>query len=180
MQNVNQRDPVTGKPRYGEKTINRVKNVIRTYKALELGVSIAFQDTNSSKGEYSSNITDTACIVSILRSQVQQHNEQIRAQTQAFQSNQQLESDRLSKERLLAEERAKEQRLLDEQLKREQEKELAQRAQEARRRRVEEEQRALEAECESDRELMALVPIKGAEGVRMQIGRMPCCWCCRD
>jgi hypothetical protein len=37
-----EKDPVSGKPRYGVKTIIRVKNVIRTHKALELGMSYVF------------------------------------------------------------------------------------------------------------------------------------------
>jgi hypothetical protein len=76
------------------------------------------------------------------------------------------------KERILAEERTHQQRLLEEQRKRDEERELARRAEEARMRRLEEERAVVDAEFRADQELMALVPILGADGVRGQIGRM--------
>jgi hypothetical protein len=52
------------------------------------------------------------------------------------------------------------------------ERELARRAEEARMRRLEEEQAAVDAERRADRELLAMVPTLGADGVREQIDRM--------
>ena len=148
---------MTKKPRYGAKTIPRVKHVIRIYKALEQGVAAVFEDTG---------------LVSSLRSKIQQHNDTVNAKKKAIQSQEQLEAERIAKEKAAAEERANQQRLLEEQKKRNEEKELARLAEEARKRRVEEEQRALDAEKQADRELLDLVPTLGAEGVREQIGRM--------
>ncbi len=154
---------MTRKPRYGEKAMARVKNVTRIYKALEKGVSIAFEETNDG---------NTACLAVTLKTRIQQHKEQVNAKTQAIKTQRQLDAERIEHERLLAEQRANEQRLLEEQAKEREQQELATRAQEARLRRVEEEQRALDAEQEANRELLALVPVKGVEGIRMQIDRM--------
>lgn len=157
----NQRDPVTKKPRYGEKTIPRVKAAIRTYRALEKGADVLFNDSDAGP-----------CLVSVLRSQIQQHTEKLNATIRARRSQEQLETERLVKERILAEERTHQQRLLEEQRKRDEERELARRAEEARMRRLEEERAVVDAEFRADQELMALVPILGADGVRGQIGRM--------
>ena len=161
LSHSNQRDPITKKPRYGEKTLSRVKEVVRIYNALEHGVAIVFKDTESSP-----------CIVSYLRSQIHQHDEQLNVKLQAQQSKEQLEEERVAKEKSEAVERANQQRLLEEQLKREEEMELARQAEEARKRRVEEEQRALDEERAVDQELLALVPTLGVDGVHEQIGHM--------
>lgn len=161
MTKLKERDPVTKKPRYGAKTMPRIKHVIRTYKAIEQGVAIVFHDTGT-----------VPSLVSSLRSKIQQFNEELNAQIEARQSQQQLEEERVVNEKLLAKERANQQRLLEEQRKRDEERELARLAEEARRRRVEEEQCALEAERRVDRELLELVPTVGVEGVREQIARM--------
>ncbi len=52
------------------------------------------------------------------------------------------------------------------------EQELAWRAEEARMRHLEEEQAAVDAERRADQELLAMVPLLGAVGVREQIDRM--------
>jgi hypothetical protein len=52
------------------------------------------------------------------------------------------------------------------------EQELAWRAEEARMRCLEEEQAAVDAERGADRELLAMVPMLGMDGVREQIDRM--------
>ncbi|KAL7554149.1 hypothetical protein ACHAWF_018971 [Thalassiosira exigua] len=158
---LNDRDPVTKKPRYGEKTMSRVKEAVRVYKALEWGVAIVSDDADANPS-----------VITSLRLQIQQHTEQLNAREEAQQSQQQLEEERIARETLLAEQRANEQRLSEERKKREEEEELARQAEEARRHRLDEERRALEAERAADRELLASVPTLGAEGVREQIGRM--------
>eukprot|EP00578_Thalassiosira_sp_NH16_P000051 CAMPEP_0181129570 /NCGR_PEP_ID=MMETSP1071-20121207/29391_1 /TAXON_ID=35127 /ORGANISM="Thalassiosira sp., Strain NH16" /LENGTH=496 /DNA_ID=CAMNT_0023215563 /DNA_START=18 /DNA_END=1508 /DNA_ORIENTATION=- len=158
---LKERDPVTKKPRYGAKTMPRIKHVIRTYKAIEQGVAIVFHGT----------YTDPS-LVSSLRSKMQQFNEELNAQIESRKSQQQLEENRVANEKLLAEERANQQRLLEEQRRRNEERELARLAEEARQRRVEEEKCLLEAERRADRELLELVPTVGVEGVREQIARM--------
>ena len=154
---------MTKKPRYGEKTLPRVMNVIRRYKALENGVEIVFCDDAD---------TGRTCLVSSFRIQVQEHTDQVNAKIQARQSQEQLEAERIAIEKKLAEEEAEKQRLLEEQKKREEEQELARRAEEARIRRLEGEQRVLDAERQEDEELLALVPTLGVDGVREQINRM--------
>ena len=155
-----QRDPVTKKPRYGEKTKQRMKAVIRTYRALKNGLTNIFEDSTKPS------------MISLLRSQIQQHNEHINATKQARLLQEQVETERLVKERILAEEREIQQRLQEEKRKRDEERELARRAEEARVRRLEEEQAVIDAERREDSDLLALVPIIGVEGVREQIGRM--------
>lgn len=161
-----EKDPITRKPRYGEKAMIRVKQAIRAYKALECGLSGVFQDETNSES------TDQSSLVSNLRKQVQSWEEQMNEQRRVKQTQEQIELERIANEKLLAEKREKEQRLLEEQRKREEELELSRRAEEARRRRIEEEQLALAAEREADANLLSLVPTKGPEGVREQIEKM--------
>lgn len=151
---------MTKKPRFGEKTKQRLKAVIRTYRALENGMTHLFKDSTKPN------------MISLLRSQIQQHNEHLNATIQACLLQEQVEAERLIKERIFAKEHETQQRLLEENRKREEERELAQRAEEARVRRLEEEQAVIDAERRADFELLALVPILSVEGVREQIGRM--------
>ena len=132
------------------------------YKALEIGVSVAFDDKENGEANIIQRIND----------QIKQHDAQIQAKNHAIQTTQQLEAERTEQERLIAEQLAQEQRIQEELAKHKEAEELAKRAHEARLRRIEEEQRALDAEAQADRELMALVPVKGVDGVRMQIDRM--------
>ncbi len=159
LKRLAERDPITRKPRYGEKTMIRVKHVIRAYKALKLGILSVFSNEQTS-------------LVSNLRKQVQMQEEQMNKERQAIQTQEQIELERIANEKILAEKREMEQRLLEEKRKREEELELSRRAEEARRKRIEEEQLALAAEREADANLLALVPTKGPEGVREQIERM--------
>jgi hypothetical protein len=166
LQRLYERDPVTLKPRYGEKTMIRVKQAIRAYKAMEHGISGVFQDhTNSGSDNHST-------LVSNLRTQVQRQEELMNEQRRALQQQEQTELERITNEKILAEKREIEERLQAEQRKREEELDLARRAEEARRKRIEEEQLALAAERQADANLLSLVPTKGPEGVREQIDRM--------
>jgi len=167
LKRLAEKDPITRKPRYGEKTMIRVKHAIRAYKALELGLSSIFQDRTNSECS-----TEQTSLVSNLRKQIQMQEEQMNKQRQAIQTQEQIELERIANEKLLAEKREMEQRLLEETRKREEELELSRLAEEARRRRIEEEQLALAAEREADANLLSLVPTKGPEGVREQIERM--------
>ena len=156
MSRLNTKDPVTKKPRYGERAILRVKRIIRIYKALEIGLS---------------SINDSSIVQSI-ETQIKQHEEDMQAQAKAIQTKTQLEAEQLENERRMAEKRAEEQRLKEEETKRKEVERLAKQAHEAKLRRLEEEQRVIDAEAKADQELLALVPVKGVEGVRMQISRM--------
>jgi len=166
LKRLAEKDPITRKPRYGEKAVIRVKHAVRAYKALELGISGAFQDHTKPES------TEQSSLVSNLQKQIQMQEEQMNEQRQAKQTQEQIELERIANEKLLAEKRETEQRLLEEQRLREEELELSRRAEEARRRRIEEEQLALAAEREADANLLSLVPTKGPEGVREQIERM--------
>lgn len=165
LQRLYEKDPVSGKPRYGEKTMTRVKQAIHAFKALEHGISGVFHDHANSE-------STTDSLVSNLRKQVQRQEEQMNEQRRALQQEEQSELERIANEKILAEKREMEQRLQAEQRKREEELELSRRAEEARRRRMEEDQLALAAEREADAALLSLVPTKGPEGVRDQIKRM--------
>ena len=166
LKRLAEKDPITRKPRYGEKAVIRVKHAVRAYKALALGISGAFQDRTKPES------TEQSSLVSNLQKQIQMQEEQMNEQRQAKQTQEQIELERIANEKLLAEKRETEQRLLEEQRKREAELELSRRAEEARRRRIEEEQLALAAEREADANLLSLVPTKGPEGVREQVERM--------
>ncbi|KAL7512066.1 hypothetical protein ACHAXN_009026 [Cyclotella atomus] len=153
---LTEKDPITKKPRYGEKALARVKKIIRIYKGIDIGASI---------------VNETGFMKDI-EAQISQHKEQLEAKAKAIQATKQSEAERVEQELRLAEQLAEEQRLKEEAAKRKEIEELAQRAQEARLRRLEEEQRAIDEEAEADKALLALVPVKGADGVRSQIDRM--------
>ena len=167
LKKLTEKDPITRRPRYGEKTMIRVKQAIRAYKALECGLSGVFLDQTSD-----SERTDQPSLVSNLRKQIQTQEEQLNEQRRAIQTQEQIELERIANEKILAEKREMEQRLLEEQRKREEELELSRRAEEARRIRIEEEQRVLAAEREADAALLSSVPTKGPEGVREQVEKM--------
>lgn len=126
------------------------------HKALSMGISVAVESKTLEK----------------IEALINQHEKQLQAKAKAMQNTQQLEAERIEQERRAAEKLAEEERLKEEAAKQKDAEELAQRAQEARRRRLEEEQRAIDEEAAVDRELLASVPVKGPDGVRMQIDRM--------
>ena len=152
------RDPITKKARYGEKAINRVKDVIRSYKTLESGVEIALGPEPN--------------LVSSLRQTIRSHEEQLAHELDATRTRQQLESERIAREQQEAEEREERLRVLEETRKREEEEALARAAEEAKQRRLAEEQRLLDEERAADQELLDHVPLLGEQGVRDQIVRM--------
>jgi len=127
------------------------------HKALEIGLSTAFDDDG---------------VVQNIKIQIKRHEEKIHAQAQEIEAAQRLEVEKIEQERRLEQQRAEEQRIKDKEAKQKEVEDFAQRASEARLRRMEDEQRAIDAEEEADRELLALVPFKGTDGVRMQIDRM--------
>ena len=148
---------MTKKPRYGERAIARVKKIIRVHKALEFAVTAAF-DTNGVIGD--------------IHDEIKRHEERLEAKAKAIETTQQLEARRKEQERLEADKLAEEELFKAELEKKKEAEKLAQLAEEARLRRMEEEQRAIDEEAEADRTLLASVPVKGADGVRMQIDRM--------
>lgn len=107
-----------------------------------------------------------------IETQMKQHQEEVKAEAMAIQSIKQLEAEQLENERRMAEKSAEEQRLKEEEMKRKELESLAKQAQEAKLRRLEEEQRVIDAESKANQELLAMVPVKGVEGVRIQISRM--------
>ena len=141
--------------------MERVKVVLRSYAALELGVSTVLDDNASGAG-----------LLSILRSQIQQHTEKIHLEMHARKSREQEDAEQLAQEAVRVAELERQRILLAEQARREEEEMLARLAHEARVRRMEEEQAAEDAVRAADRELLALVPNIGPDGVRAQIGRM--------
>lgn len=155
------RDLVTKKPRYGEKTMERVKSVLRSFAALQLGVSTALDDTISGPG-----------LISTLHSEIQKHSEKHEQEMSAKRAREQEEADRIAQDSIRLEEMKRQQIILAEQTRREEEEMLARRAHEARIRRMEEERAAENAVLAADRELLALVPNIGPNGVRSQISRM--------
>jgi len=141
--------------------MERVNVIIHSYAALELGVSTALDDKVSSPG-----------LISTLRTQIQKHLEKLELEMHTRKSREQEEADRLAQEAIRVEELERQQIALAEITRREEEEMLARRAHEARMRRMEEERAAEDAVRTADRELMAMVPNIGPDGVRAQIGRM--------
>ncbi len=111
-------------------------------------------------------------LISTLRSQIQQHSEKLELEMYTRKSREQEEADRLAQEAIRVEELARQRIALAERTRREEEEMLARRAHEARVRRMEEEWAAEESVRTADRELLAMVPNIGPDGVRAQIDRM--------
>lgn len=158
-----QKDPITEKPRYGEKTAARVKTVLITYDTLTEAIQVAFDQDSD------------AAIVEDLRNAVSRQHEQ--AKQEALEKEL-LEQNQREQEKLEQEKRRQdEERLKNQQQEAQAQEEAAfsRRAQEARERRQEEERRALEEEQQrrleqerQDNEWMSSIP-KSPDGVRQQV-----------
>lgn len=164
-----QKDPITEKPRYGEKTANRVTTLLQTYDALNEAIRLAFGAAEDGEDN------QATAVVMDLRDLVKKQQEAARLQ--------QLEQEKLEEEQKREEQRNQEEQQLKEEQEREvarrqqaeQEAELNRRANQARQARLEAEQRAFEQEQQErlerervDREWMDSIP-KGPDGVKKQL-----------
>jgi hypothetical protein len=157
-----EKDAVTGKPRYGDKTLVKVQALLKLYDELRRGVNVAFGVQEEEEEE--SETSKQEAMVELIRQQAQQEKEFAEGEERAKQE----ELDRLEKERKAEEERRlAEQRQAEEQARLElerQQAEIARHAEEAR----QAERRVLEEARRADREWTNSIA-KGSDGVREQL-----------
>jgi hypothetical protein len=166
-------DPITNAPRYGEKTMSRVKAFLETFGRLTSALSIAFGNTPDEDAEQRQ--VGRLVPVELMRQRLKQEREaarqaELEEEERQRQEKEQksLEEQRISQSLRRQEEQERLQRLQEEQ-------ELARRAEESRRARLQAEQAQLESERRqreeserADREWMAGI-LKGPDGVREQL-----------
>lgn len=178
-----EKDPITNAPRYGEKTMKRVVEVLELYDAVSQGINIAFGNEHEGKiGTFAHDVSgndtngktalcegnNNGGVVGIVRSVLQKEEaeqEQLRRKQEEtarkMQAEQFEEQTRVERERIRSEEEA----ILARQR---EEADLHRRAQVARREREEAEHIAAEEALAADRAFVASIT-KGADGVREQL-----------
>mmetsp|Transcript_14692 Transcript_14692/g.17884 ORF Transcript_14692/g.17884 Transcript_14692/m.17884 type:complete len:419 (+) Transcript_14692:293-1549(+) len=185
---LHMKDPVTGANRYGDKTLNRVVQLLDTYELLSFGIDYAFglklqpspssstlplPSPSSSSQQDNSNMNCSTCdnttsLVDILQQSIQTEEEYKQKRKEDEKATElRLEAQRKQEDEALQQElkRKEEEQILKEQQERE---ELSRRAEEARTQRIENELSALAQEQEVDRSLLASVEV-GINGVKAQI-----------
>jgi DNA repair exonuclease SbcCD ATPase subunit len=154
------KDPVTNAPRYGKKTIDRVKNLLEMYETLHVGIDTAFdsEGNNSTKGS----------IVNDLQQALQSEEEYFEnAKLKENAAKLKIEAEQREKELLAELERKRNEEI--ERINQEREKEeLSRRAEEARTLRIENEQRAVVEAREAERAFLASVEV-GIDGIKHQL-----------
>jgi hypothetical protein len=164
-QRCGEKDAVTAKPRYGEKTLVRVQALLKLYDELRRGVNVAFGIKEEAEEEQSTSETSKQeAMVEHIRKQAQQEKEDNERDERAKQE----ELDRQEKER-----KAEEERRLEEQRQTEEVARLELERQQAESRRLAEEvreaeRRVLEEARRADREWTNSIS-KGSDGVREQL-----------
>ena len=165
---ANEKDPVTEKPRYGEKTMARVQTILTFHEDLCKNVAIAFgEETASTSGESHDNGLapgNSAPIVHEIRkdAMAEEERERQKQEEERLRQEQEEAARREEEERLLAEQRRVEE---EERLRQEQERaELARLAEESRLAILREQEQVERA----DREWVASIPT-GPDGVREQL-----------
>lgn len=165
---VTEKDAVTDKPRYGEKTLVRVQALLKLYDELRRGVNVAFGVEQlldyDDKKESTLETSKQEAMVELIRQQAQQEKEHAEGEERAKQE----ELDRQEKER-----KAEEERMLEEQRQAEEAARLELERHQAETRRLSEEireaeRRVLEEARRADREWTDSIP-KGSDGVREQL-----------
>ena len=156
------KDPVTNAPRYGNKTIERVTNLLETNDMLQTSIDHAF----ALDGESEKN--GSISIVQALQQSIQadkDSNEKIIGEEEAAKLK--LETQRKERElEIELEVKRSEER---ERLKQQREKEeLSRKAEEARRQRIQKEQQEMEEEREAVRAFMASIEVN-VNGVKTQL-----------
>jgi hypothetical protein len=166
-QRCGEKDAVTDKPRYGEKTLVRVQALLKLYDELRRGVNVAFGIEEEEEDEMEESTSETSkqeAMVELIRQQAQQEKEHAEKEERAKKE----ELDRQEKER-----KAEEERRLEEQRQAEEAARLELERQQTERRRLAEEEREAERRVveearRADREWTNSIP-KGSDGVREQL-----------
>eukprot|EP00553_Chaetoceros_curvisetus_P011074 CAMPEP_0204638256 /NCGR_PEP_ID=MMETSP0717-20131115/38995_1 /ASSEMBLY_ACC=CAM_ASM_000666 /TAXON_ID=230516 /ORGANISM="Chaetoceros curvisetus" /LENGTH=327 /DNA_ID=CAMNT_0051657971 /DNA_START=79 /DNA_END=1062 /DNA_ORIENTATION=+ len=161
------RDPVTKAPRYGEKTMKRVVDLLDEYETLCHAMDIvhgvkSIEDDNESEKEP---------LVLELERKIKKQNDELensRKKREEEQILKQHEEERLKDEAAKQQKRREEEEMLRLQAERA---ELATRAEIARRERIQNELRAAEMEREAERTFLNSIDV-GVEGVKQQLERI--------
>jgi DNA repair exonuclease SbcCD ATPase subunit len=149
-----EKDSVTNKPRYGEKTMSRVKTLLETYEDLQKAIALVFGEAE----------VDATATIHHLRNHADQEEEVKKAKEREEQERQDREKARKEAEELrIAEEHRKAEEAERQELERQRE-ELARQAEAARMAQL----RAQQAVERADREWVESIE-KGTNGVREQL-----------
>lgn len=171
-QRMNMKDPVTQQPRYGDKTMKRVVDLLQKFDALQLAVNAIERNENSAiMSEYYGNKSSSSSLVTLMEDWVKvedvTRNNKIRQEE--WNNLQKREIEEKKQRELQA---LKEQEKLREELRLKKEREeLAARAEKARLQRLREEEEAKRLVRDKERNYLASIP-KGVEGVKLMLERL--------
>eukprot|EP00549_Striatella_unipunctata_P005845 CAMPEP_0118693236 /NCGR_PEP_ID=MMETSP0800-20121206/11788_1 /TAXON_ID=210618 ORGANISM="Striatella unipunctata, Strain CCMP2910" /NCGR_SAMPLE_ID=MMETSP0800 /ASSEMBLY_ACC=CAM_ASM_000638 /LENGTH=275 /DNA_ID=CAMNT_0006591433 /DNA_START=380 /DNA_END=1204 /DNA_ORIENTATION=- len=160
-----QKDPITGNPRYGEKTQERVKVLLKKHDILIAAIQAIFESNANSSSNGSSGSGDGAAVVETIKESVRKQAEQEQIEKEMKQKEMEHNLlDQKKRDELKAQEEADRRREEMEQEQREREA-LSRRAEEARRARLDAERLEQERQARADYSWMQSIP-KGPDGVR--------------
>ncbi|CAB9500123.1 expressed unknown protein [Seminavis robusta] len=159
---LEEKDPISGAPRYGAKTAERVRHLLALFQALQKVVGYAFGLSEEESLSDGTNSDD--CVVARLRETVAAQKAQEAAQGQQQEKLKEAEERRKLEEEERQRQQEEQKRLQAEQERKRQEEEIAQRAEASRLAA----RQAQEAAAQAERDWINSIP-KGPEGVRTQM-----------
>lgn len=168
-------DPVTQAPRYGEKTMVRVKSVIQIYSALQSAAEIFFKSTCPLSTDTSTEEGPTMkTFFQIIQNALQEQKQYIQQKKEKEERSLQEEVDKQNLETQLQQNLMKQKEEEQRQMQLEREREIAQKANVARLAKEEQEKREKQAKIESKaaEEQYFNSIVKGEEGVQIQLKRL--------
>jgi hypothetical protein len=171
-QRMNMKDPVTQQPRYGDKTMKRVVDLLQKFDALQLAVNAIERNENSAMmSEYYGNKSSSSSLVTLMEDWVKvedvTRNNKIRQEEWNYLQKREIEEKKQRELQAL-----KQQEKLREELRLKKEREeLAARAEKARLQRLREEEEAKRLVRDKERNYLASIP-KGVEGVKLMLERL--------
>jgi hypothetical protein len=171
-QRMNMKDPVTQQPRYGDKTMKRVVDLLQKFDALQLAVNVIERNENSAMmSEYYDNKSSSSSLVTLMEEWVKvedvTRNNKIRQEEWNYLQKREIEEKKQRELQAL-----KQQEKLREELRLKKEREeLAARAEKARLQRLREEEEAKRLVRDKERNYLASIP-KGVEGVKLMLERL--------
>jgi len=177
LKRMQETDPVTQAPRYGEKTMKRVKSLITLYNGLSLALEIIVaNETNLIANPKNSNIhTHTPLVMlALLETLSKEEKEYIQKQTKLKEQTQKAKEEELRTQQTSQEMRLQEEEEAKRQFKLEQEQELARKANAARlakEQQLEREKQARKDALLEDQRFMNSI-VKGEDGVTIQLQKL--------
>lgn len=163
-QRLNMKDPISGAPRYGEKTQKRVIALLEVYDVLDLAIEIA-------NGRQNEDTTKHISLVQSLKYKVKSEEDASLAHQQQKEDDIRLKKAVEEKIRILKQEKEKKEQMEEQIRQRREREELAERAEAARIARIENERRLAQEARDSERAYVESIP-KGIDGVKQQLKKL--------